>query len=317
MSATEGQTPEKPSPQAPPEAAWRKAPSTSASTAGSAEQRAGLVFRLLEELNAGYAFERSFRISHRVLLANRFLLGIHKRSAAPEIRETILGICRRMGMPEHFRAIVGEQLPAAELVHFGFEENESGCTYKVYLEFAPEMNRPLTGSSGRPDPVLLFLGLKWDANDSAKCALTRYAWRPGLSFEEMLRRVRRSYDGGLYSRAPEITRDVLAVASGKIGPEEVFFLEVTNDNTQRRSFDVNVYKAGLRMRDLHLMLLAMRRHYGIADEQFRAVYEPIRSERFGHLSGGVHANGRDFLTVYFGVKGRRGRAARTVAGEGR
>jgi hypothetical protein len=50
------------------------------------------------------------------------------------------------------------------------------------------------------------------------------------------------------------------------------------------------------------LLLQMCRHLSISPERFSALYDPIKSKRFGHVSGGVDRNGKEFLTVYYGVE---------------
>jgi len=43
-------------------------------------------------------------------------------------------------------------------------------------------------------------------------------------------------------------------------------------------------------------------HYDIPFERFESLYKKIQSDRLGHLAGGVDRKGRDFFTVYHGVK---------------
>ena len=37
-------------------------------------------------------------------------------------------------------------------------------------------------------------------------------------------------------------------------------------------------------------------------EKFHALYEAVKAKKFGHLTGGIDREGRDFLTVYFTEK---------------
>jgi hypothetical protein len=75
------------------------------------------------------------------------------------------------------------------------------------------------------------------------------------------------------------------------------------ENNSRRSFDINMYKANLRMRDLYPLLSRIFRYYRIPDDIFHPLYDQVKLRIFGHLSGGVDRAGRDFLTIYHGVKG--------------
>jgi len=76
---------------------------------------------------------------------------------------------------------------------------------------------------------------------------------------------------------------------------------VNEENNPRSSFDLNVYSANLRMKEVYPFLVQMCRHYSIPDETFQALYEQVKDMIFGHLAGGIDRKGKDFLTVYFGI----------------
>jgi hypothetical protein len=86
-------------------------------------------------------------------------------------------------------------------------------------------------------------------------------------------------------------------------PEEHLYVEVEEEGNPRVSFDLNLYWANLLLGELYPYLLMMCRHFGIPEEDFHRHYEPVKTQIFGHLSGGTDRHGRDFLTVYYGVKG--------------
>ena len=71
------------------------------------------------------------------------------------------------------------------------------------------------------------------------------------------------------------------------------------EGNPRRSFDINLYEAALRLRDLDSPLAAARRRYRISDETFGPLFQQVADARFGHLAGGIDRRGRDFLTVYY------------------
>jgi hypothetical protein len=55
--------------------------------------------------------------------------------------------------------------------------------------------------------------------------------------------------------------------------------------------------------EIYPFLLRMCQHYCTPPEQFAPLYARVKARTFGHLSGGIDREGRDFLTVYYGVKG--------------
>ena len=103
-----------------------------------------------------------------MLLTNRFLLSLY-RDAVP--REKLLDLCQELDLPGYFREPLLQGLPDAKLLHFGFEENEMGSIYKVYLEMDVK---------SRLYPFLLYQGFKWDPSDPDRGSLARYTCYPSL-----------------------------------------------------------------------------------------------------------------------------------------
>src|SRR5688500_1130306 len=114
---------------------------------------ASLLHRLVDDLQAPYGFERSLRLTAGALLANRFLLTLTKENIPGDPDATVLAVCRRLAMPEDFLAAAAAHVGGAKFVHVGFEEDETTCLYKVYLEFPSEPQTPGT-------PVLLHRAFK-------------------------------------------------------------------------------------------------------------------------------------------------------------
>jgi hypothetical protein len=151
-----------------------------------------------------------------------------------------------------------------------------------------------------PDPYLSHLGCKWDVSDNTKSVVTKYTCYPAYTSDDMLERL----SSGLYkdkdSSPYEIVKGILDLASSKVGNDKFLFLGVDEENNPRNSFDINIYRANLQMNEIYPFLLDMCRFYSIPDEQFHDLYEPIKTQIFGHIAGGIDRKGRDFLTIYFG-----------------
>jgi hypothetical protein len=64
-----------------------------------------------------------------------------------------------------------------------------------------------------------------------------------------------------------------------------------------------MYRANLRMEELYPLLVDAAEHYSVSTERLRELYEPVKTQIFGHLTGGSDREGRDFLTIYYGEKG--------------
>lgn len=266
-------------------------------------EKAGLIFQLLKALDLDLGYERSFKVSEKTLLENRFLLGFSKCSIKQNSHARILEICKRMEMPDPFLEDFSEKLSEANYIHFGFEEDENTSVYKAYLEFYEKIEKEIKSQPGKSDSFLLHLGFKWDATDNSKRVLTRYTWYPSLTVEGMFQRTAKILDPQKYEFPFEITNGIIEIASRKIPHQDILYLEVTEEGNPRRSFDINVYRANLQLGDLYPLLSKMCQHYSIPLEAFRNLYDRVKTKAFGHLSGGISRSGVDFLTVYYGVEG--------------
>jgi hypothetical protein len=100
----------------------------------------------------------------------------------------------------------------------------------------------------------------------------------------------------------DIVGGITKRASEKISHSDIQFLKVTEEDNPRSSFDINIYKSGLLLGNLWPYLLRALRHYAVPSGRLETLYQRIRTERFGHLAGGVDREDRDFMTFYFCVK---------------
>jgi hypothetical protein len=241
-------------------------------------------------------------MSSKKMLGNRFLITIDKNDIETNAHERILSICRMLKMPEDFLEVFRQNFSQANPIDFGFEADEETCIYKAYLDFLPKWKTAGEAGGEKPKTYLMFLGFKWDAFDNAKKALTRYTWHPSLSFEGIEERL-----SGIFQKAQrvgsfELVQEFLRVISARTNHENVYYLDVTEGNSRRRSFDINAYSANLDLQEMYPLLMKIREHYSISELEFHELYEQVKVKRFGHLSGGVDRKGNDFLTIYFGLE---------------
>jgi len=263
--------------------------------------KGGLLFRLLRDERLE-GFEKSFKMADRSLLANRCLMGLSRSRIAPQ---KLLDICRKLAMPERFLAAFQERLPEADTVHFGFEEGESGFIYKVYLEFARRLYQalasgPRAAGSDAAEPLLLHLAYKWDALERGKSTVAEYRCYPQLSGQAMLERMARIYSGHKDNVAFDAVKGMLALASGRTA-EALMYLEVSEQGNPRLSFDINLHAADLRLHEIEPFLSLLCTHYSIPAAQFARMFAQVRTQKLGHVAGGISREGRDFLTVYHEV----------------
>ncbi len=267
--------------------------------------QADLLFNLLDSLQAPYGLERSFRICTGTLQGSRFLLSLHTKSLGDQARPRILDICRRMIMPADFQQAIEEHLGEADIIHLGFEGHGNRCLYKVYLERGAALRQEVAPAEPS-GPRLLHLAFKWDPDNALCRFVTRYVWYPALAIRQIDSRLSEIFHGQEHRESLEITRGLLEIAGRRIGAEKVLYLEAAEEGTPRKSFDINLYAAGLQLQDMYGPLSKMCRHFSIPYEEFHALYEPVKARSFGHISGGIHREREEFFSVYYGVEGRGG-----------
>ena len=270
----------------------------SAASDSDAPAGARRMLALVQGLNVGFGFEKSFKMGEASLLADRVILGVRTALAG---KGPLLGVCRGIGMPDghlqQFEAMLGQ----ANTVGFGFEGGPAGGVYKVYLEFWDGLVQRLRSEPGNVQPALLFLGFKWAAKGPAKAAVARYTCHPLLSVAGIARRLDALYEGRSDGPSLRATHDILQLAARRVGNDSFVYVEAAEEGNPRKSFDLNLYKARLRVDELRPMLSPLAQRYAI--DGLDNVYGEAGALRFGHLSGGLGRDGRDFLTVYYEIEG--------------
>jgi hypothetical protein len=269
--------------------------------ADPAAEAATRLMRLVGELGVPFQHERSFRLADRELMANRFLLTVSRDDIGEGRLERVLAIGRQLGMPGSVEPVISEHFGSARCVHFGFEAGSSGTLCKLYLERVFDAQDVLR-SREKKQPFPLHLAFKWNIA-KPEHMVSRYMWYPALTLPEIEERLSTIYEAHGAGVSFDIAKAVLQSASSKVPPEKLLYLEVMEDENDRRSFDLNVYEAQLQVKDMQHLLSRMRVHYGIRPGQFQALFDQIKTRPLGHIAGGVHRDRRDFFNVYYGVQG--------------
>jgi hypothetical protein len=256
------------------------------------------LFRLAKGLGLKGAFERSFKFLDRILLTDRFLIAFRKTTTNKEIDAAIMDICRQIDMPQEYQEMFRAELHEARHVLFAFEKNEKNSVYKAYLEFSGRLTEALR-EEPRPESVVIHTGFKWDASDNSRKVVATYKAFHVLRARDIAARVFKCFFGSARKNPYRIVDDILDLAGSRTQPGELLYFEASEENNLRRSFDINMYRANLQMAEIYPLLVDMARHYSVEMEQFDELYEAVKTQKFGHLSGGTDREGRDFLTVYF------------------
>ena len=260
------------------------------------------LFRNMGQLNTQIDFEHSFKAVGGHLFADRFLLGFNRRETGASGDESIASICANIGMPQELLGSFSRALGDANQIYFGVEKNAHTLLYKAYLEYRDKIEGEIGDGSAGGDSFRLFTGFKWDAFSPSRQAITFYDWYPALSIEEIHERLQTTLEPTQHSELLDVVQGITRRAAQKTSHYDIQYLEVSEDGNPRRSFDINIYKSGLRLEDLCPYLLRALRQCDISFDRFDVLYQRIKNERFGHLAGGIDRENNDFMTVYYGVK---------------
>lgn len=79
-------------------------------------------------------------------------------------------------------------------------------------------------------------------------------------------------------------------------------LDVEEEGSVRRSFDLNLYPLDLTIAAARPILNELGRDFALPSDQIGGVFDPLGALALGHISGGVGREGRPFATIYFGVE---------------
>lgn len=83
---------------------------------------------------------------------------------------------------------------------------------------------------------------------------------------------------------------------------ELLLMEVAEPGNPRRSCDLNLYDAGLRMEAISDLVQATLRDFAVPHAHAQAVFHRNGDRALGHISAGLGRDGKEFVTFYFGVE---------------
>ena len=253
-------------------------------------------FRLLEQLGLSCGYEKSFKLTQQHLLPNRYLLGIDRPALDQDKLTTILD---RLEMPQYFVDEFTDRISAANLLLIGFEEGIEDCIYKIYLEYWDAIRSKLEHSKPPYSPETLFLGYKWSALESGRAVLTDYLYYPKLNLDEIIERLEATIPASGDAATFDIARQIVMLCADRVDCEALVYLEAGEADNPRKSFDINLYPAAVRMEKIYPLLQRLCRCFGVEIESLDKVYKNVHFRELGHISGGTDRNGNPFFTVYY------------------
>lgn len=254
-------------------------------------------FRVAETLDVACGYERSFKMTRGLLLAQRYLLGIQRRLVAGP---GWLQAFRELDAPAAFVAALDSLLEAADMVFLGSEIDAAGhACCKIYLEFGCATGRS-PGDGGPPGiEDLTHRGFKWRSDDPSQRWVTDYRLIRSRDEAALHAGIRRLCGA---PRRSTLAQDVLAIverATANTAVDRLLLLEAGESGNPRHSLDVNLYPAGMPLASVEDVLGRAARRLDVPADGFARLMDIVRARPLGHLSAGLDRHGQQFLTVYF------------------
>lgn len=248
-----------------------------------------MIARVLR-LDVPITVERSIKLVPGGLLGERVLVSFPKAALGEAGLSRLLAFGAELGMPEILAKVIVADFAGAEVVHVGVE-SERVC--KLYLEFSQ--------STLTRKPSLLFRAAKWDVTQSQSAGLSFYRSTPHLTGAAIADRIGVLCQDRALQVPAGFVLDMLARAVLRNPLVPPFFLEVEDEGTPRRSFDLNFYDSGFSIADVMPVFPQLAQHFGLNLEQARQLQSMPKRAALGHLAAGLARDGREFLTLYYGA----------------
>jgi tryptophan halogenase len=266
----------------------------------SARMGASDLMNQVRALAAPFGLERSVKIVPGALLEDRFLVSLHRSALGAAAAQALMQMGRALAVPAEFAGAIAAALADADIVHFGYEGGAGPATYKIYLEYASRVRR--AQAQNAPDPVLVHLAYKWMPEAPGQRTVTRYTWVPCRSEAAISARLELLAPKDEAPRALRCGLALMSRAAARTDPGNLLLMEVEEPDNPRRSYDINVYRAELHLRDIADLVGAVATDFAVPQPQVHALLERSGALALGHLSGGRGRDGGEFVTIYYGVE---------------
>jgi hypothetical protein len=96
-------------------------------------------------------------------------------------------------------------------------------------------------------PPLLYLGFKWDLDDGGPGTVSRYLCYPRLTLAGILGRLSHIYDGHQDRTSWQVAETIITHAAQKSPASSFIYVEVSEEDSPRRSFDINLNPSACRL----------------------------------------------------------------------
>ncbi|MAI32909.1 MAG: hypothetical protein CMM07_14715 [Rhodopirellula sp.] len=256
-----------------------------------------------------FYFEPSSRFDTQGLHEKRGLFYLPSADFRVKDRDLLTETLFLMNAPARFRENIFRFLPAAQGIHFGFDQREldqsqASLICKCYLEFPGS-------SAATTSQTTQFLGYKWSPLGLGSPVVSKYRLIGDGDVNEAFatwesKMKTRAVSGywsdfdfeRLKSNNHTDRREQLGASHSQEASCHV--LQIQDEGSERYSVDVNLYSQQWKVRELSTQLRQTLVFSPVKQDQWDKWIQNTNHQTVGHISTGYDRGGQPFLTLYHG-----------------
>lgn len=239
-------------------------------------------------------FERSLRIQSGCVEDRRALFTLPVDAMGSAGLTEVLQICGVMSSPTTFQNSIQRFFHRAEFVHFGFECSGLVLIGKCYLELS-QHSLPEASSVGR----LNFVGFKWSMTDDSLAVVSRYRSLAELPWADIQKVMLTDVPADFRDAVAGVLSDFQHSTDQPVSTvDELRLLKVTEEGSNRVSYDLNVYSMARPVAVIADSLRVCCHRLGGDSSSLNKWIHANSLATVGHVSVGLNRRNAPFLTIY-------------------
>lgn len=191
-------------------------------------------------------------------------------------------LCRQWDASQSVLHTIAEYFPQASHVHFGLEFEETYRTAKCYLEF---------------ESLTRFLGFKWSSDPAKSTVVSRYQHLQLAGWPTVQAHACQAIQEPHRKPLQSLLRKIQAAAES-IGSQTMSLLEVSDEGSERLSYDLNCYDFEITLSSIRDECESLLTCFDVPERDAHRWLESSSDHTLGHLAFGKNRHQQDFVTIY-------------------